>query len=88
MDVRHASAQVTAVFQKVSQIMIEQLEAEISIAAGKTDAALQLLARTTVEEDALTFEVGPPLILKPAHELYGEELVRAVRISTWTWTRT
>ncbi len=31
------------------------------------------------EEDALTFEFGPPIPVKPAHELYGEELQAAHR---------
>jgi len=78
-DTRHASAAEQAIFQKASKIMVEQLQAEIWLGEGKTDAALQLLARTTAEEDALSFESGPPLIIKPAHELYGEELLIAGR---------
>jgi tetratricopeptide (TPR) repeat protein len=78
-DSHHASAPEQAIIEKAFKIMVEQLQAEIWVAEGKTDAALELLARTTTEEDSLSFESGPSLIIKPAHELYGEELLAAGR---------
>jgi tetratricopeptide (TPR) repeat protein len=65
--------------RKGPEIMLEQLQAELWLAESRTDAALELLARSTAEEDALNFEFGPPLIIKPTHELYGEELLTAGR---------
>ncbi|MGA7237213.1 MAG: hypothetical protein WBY44_16120 [Bryobacteraceae bacterium] len=65
--------------RKTAEVMMQQLQAELWIADGKTDQALKLLAQTAAEEDALTFEFGPPMPLKPAHELYGEELLVAHR---------
>lgn len=78
-DTHHASPAEDILLQKVSRILLKQLEAEIMIAEGKTNSGLDLLAQTAADEDAMTFEFGPPLILKPTHELYGEELARAGR---------
>jgi tetratricopeptide (TPR) repeat protein len=65
--------------RKLAQIMVGQLEGELLYAAGKSAEAFQTLAQTAAEEDALTFEFGPPMPLKPAHELYGELLLKAGR---------
>ena len=37
------------------------------------------LAMTAAAEDALTFEFGPPIPVKPAHELYAEFLLASGR---------
>jgi tetratricopeptide (TPR) repeat protein len=65
--------------RKSAEIMMQQLQAELWIAGGKQEQALQLLARTAAQEDSLTFEFGPPIPVKPAHELYAEELLAAHR---------
>jgi tetratricopeptide (TPR) repeat protein len=65
--------------RKTAELMMRQLQAEIWLAEGKKEQALHLLAQTASEEDALVFEFGPPIPLKPAHELYGEELLSARR---------
>ena len=65
--------------RKTAEVMRQQLQAEVWIAEGKQEQALELLRKTTEEEDALTFEFGPPVPVKPAHELYGEELLAANR---------
>jgi hypothetical protein len=64
---------------QTAEIMMQQLQAELWLADGKQEQALQLLARTAAAEDALTFEFGPPIPMKPAHELYAEELLAAHR---------
>lgn len=71
-----ASAETPAE-RKSAEIMMQQLQAELWIADGKQDQALQLLAKTAAAEDALAFEFGPPIPIKPAHELYAEELLAA-----------
>lgn len=58
---------------------MQQLQAELWLASGRKAQALELLARTAAEEDALSFEFGPPIPVKPAHELYAEELLAANR---------
>jgi tetratricopeptide (TPR) repeat protein len=65
--------------RKTADLMMRQLQAELWIAEGKQEQALRLLAQTAAEEDALTFEFGPPIPVKPSHELYGEELLAAHR---------
>jgi hypothetical protein len=59
--------------------MMHQLQAELWLADGRQEQALRLLLQTATEEDALPFEFGPPIPVKPAHELYGEELLAAHR---------
>src|SRR6266545_4576774 len=39
-------------------------------------AALALAREAAAAEDAMTFEVGPPSVVKPAHELLGEMLLK------------
>ena len=73
-----ASAETPAE-RKAAEIMMQQLQAELWIADGKPDQALELLAKTAAAEDELTFEFGPPVPMKPAHELYAEELLAAHR---------
>jgi hypothetical protein len=60
---------------KTAQIMIDQLQAVLLRAEGKKAEALRLLAETATEEDALSYDFGPPVPPKPAHELYGEALL-------------
>jgi tetratricopeptide (TPR) repeat protein len=64
---------------KLAQIMLQQLEGALLFADGKSAEAFTELAQTAAEEDGLTFEFGPPTPLKPAHELYGELLLKAGR---------
>jgi tetratricopeptide (TPR) repeat protein len=63
--------------RKLAQIMSRQVEAAILHAEGKADKAFALLAQTATDEDALGFEFGPPMPLKPTRELYGELLLQA-----------
>jgi tetratricopeptide (TPR) repeat protein len=63
--------------KKSAEIMVHELEALLLRADGKKDAALKMLADAAAAEDAMTFEFGPPVPVKPAHELYGEVLLAA-----------
>ncbi len=65
--------------RKTAEIMLKQLQAELWLTEGKQEQALPLLAQTAAEEDALSFEFGPPIPIKPAHELYAEALSAAHR---------
>jgi tetratricopeptide (TPR) repeat protein len=60
---------------------VEVMEKEISglalFAKGRKDEGLALLAEAAKAEDALTPPSGPPDLLKPAQELYGEALLEA-----------
>ena len=46
---------------------------------GKFDDAVELFRRATSLEEALRPPSGPPEIIKPSHELFGEVLLRAGR---------
>jgi hypothetical protein len=46
---------------------------------GDLSEALTLMQRATVLEESLSPPSGPPGLVKPAHELYGEMLLRADR---------
>ena len=59
------------------QIMEKELQAAILNAQGKKDDALHLLKEATTVEDSMTFEFGPPLPVKPSHEMYAEYLLEA-----------
>jgi tetratricopeptide (TPR) repeat protein len=59
------------------QIMEKELQAAIWNAQDKKEEALQLLKKATAIEDSMTFEFGPPLPVKPSHEMYAEFLLEA-----------
>lgn len=59
------------------QVMEKELHAAILNAQGKKEDALQLLKEATAVEDSMTFEFGPPLPVKPSHEMLAEFLLDA-----------
>lgn len=64
---------------KAAAVMKKQLRGMILFHEGDKENGLKLLQETTGEEDAMSFEFGPPLIIKPSHELYGEMLQQVKR---------
>jgi tetratricopeptide (TPR) repeat protein len=60
-------------------VMAKELEAKILFSRGETERALALAREAASAEDALNFEFGPPLVVKPAHEFLGEMLLEAKR---------
>ncbi|MEO8681761.1 MAG: hypothetical protein ABI665_22130 [Vicinamibacterales bacterium] len=61
--------------KKVSAVMAQQLEAAMLFTEGRREEALVLARQASVVEDGLSFEFGPPIPVKPAHELCGEMLM-------------
>lgn len=63
--------------------MVEIMELEVSALAranvNKFDEAVELLRRATNLEESLRPPSGPPEIIKPSHELFGDVLLRAGR---------
>jgi predicted Zn-dependent protease len=55
--------------------MAQQLEAALLFTEGRREEALVLARQAAVVEDSLSFEFGPPIPVKPAHELVGEMLM-------------
>jgi tetratricopeptide (TPR) repeat protein len=60
-------------------VMERELRAMLMLADGGTDQALALLREATAMEDALPMDFGPPAIVKPSHELFGEVLLQLRR---------
>jgi tetratricopeptide (TPR) repeat protein len=63
-----ANASVAGVFRK-------QLGALSLLQKGQTAAALARAGEAAAAEDAMSFEFGPPAVVKPSHELLGELLL-------------
>ena len=61
--------------KRVAAIMAQQLEAVLIFSEGRRDEALVLARQAAAVEEGLSFEFGPPLPVKPAHELVGDLLM-------------
>ncbi len=68
------SASVTAVLR-------QQLEALALFQKGRTAAGIARAREAAAAEDAMSFEFGPPAVVKPSHELSGELLAAVGRAS-------
>ncbi|MEO8191417.1 MAG: hypothetical protein ABI682_13835 [Acidobacteriota bacterium] len=58
----------------VAAVLRRELEALDLVQKGKTAAAIARAREAAAGEDAMSFEFGPPAVIKPAHELLGELL--------------
>ena len=63
----------------VGKTMGLELEALLALAKGEKAEAVRLAAEAAASEDGMSFEFGPPVVVKPAHELSGEVLLAAGR---------
>lgn len=61
--------------RRVAAVMAQQLEAVLIFSEGRRDEAIVLARQAAVVEEGLSFEFGPPLPVKPAHELVGDLLM-------------
>ena len=60
---------------QIPGILAKELRALLALVDGHKDEALALLRDAAAAEDALPLEYGPPDIVKPTHELFGEVLL-------------
>jgi tetratricopeptide (TPR) repeat protein len=60
-------------------VMEMEVEAMLLAARGKKSAAIAVLERAAVLEDGMAMDFGPPVPVKPAHEMLGEMLLAAGR---------
>ncbi|MEK6768601.1 MAG: tetratricopeptide repeat protein [Gemmatimonadota bacterium] len=75
-----ATARVGDTGDRVVPVILEQeLQAQLRVGAGATEEALALLRDATALEDGMPFEFGPPVVVKPAHEMLGEILLEIGR---------
>ena len=63
----------------MAQVLQNSLRALAELDAGRTAQALELLDEATAAEEGLPLEFGPPIIVKPSHELYGDVLLKLGR---------
>ncbi len=59
------------------RVMALSLEARIAMTAGRERQAMELLAEATAIEGSKPLDYGPPAIVKPSHELWGQVLLEA-----------
>ena len=66
---------------RASNLMIRQLEIEALSASMKKDhaKAIELMKKATALEEETSAPYGPPHLIKPTHELFGEILLRAAK---------
>ena len=58
------------------QLMHKELEAFIQFKMDNDNKALALLQEAIALQDNMRFEFGPPIPVKPVHELFGEVLLQ------------
>ncbi len=63
--------------RRTVQVIADSLEAVIAWTEGRRDQAISLLEGATAIEGSLALEYGPPSIVKPSNELFGEVLLAA-----------
>ena len=63
----------------VGNVMRLELEALLALDRGDQAGAVRLAGEAAAAEDAMSFEFGPPAVVKPAHELSGEILLAAAK---------
>ena len=58
-----------------ARVLAHTLRAVEEMAGGRSSSAIAELEAATALEDSLPLDYGPPPIVKPSHELYGEVLL-------------
>lgn len=69
----HGNASVTETLD-IKELEILAVEASVRLDHAK---AIELMQKAAAQEEALGAPSGPPSLIKPAHELFGEILLRA-----------
>lgn len=64
---------------KMVEIMMLEVSALAASMQGDNDKAIEMMKRATTLEEEMSPPSGPPSLIKPSHELYGEILLRANR---------
>ena len=70
----------TAYRARIIAVEQKELESALALAQGDDDAAEDFLVEATALEAELNTPSGPPLPMKPAHEMYGEFLLARGRM--------
>jgi hypothetical protein len=62
-----------------AEVMVQEAEALLLLMTGKRDEALKILEAAAKAERAMPIEFGPPVVPKPAAEMYADQLLAAGR---------
>lgn len=76
---QQAGTQVPFIAQILKMTEIQEVEIAAMAAAAQGNEAITIMRQATALEEAMPPPSGPPLVIKPAHELFGEILLRAKR---------
>src|SRR6266542_1872435 len=78
---RHGNEPEALIAQIVKMTEVQELEigAVYNASKGTFDEAVKIIRRGAALEAAMPPPLGPPGVIKPAHELFGEILLRAKR---------
>jgi hypothetical protein len=79
MRAQQTGLQVPFIAQILKMTEIQEVEIAAMATAAQGHEAITLMRQATALEEALPPPSGPPLVIKPAHELFGEILLRAKR---------
>jgi len=60
--------------RKAALVMEGELQGLLELRKGDVDRGLALLRQAALDEDAIGYDFGPPVVVKPAHELLAEQL--------------
>jgi tetratricopeptide (TPR) repeat protein len=78
-ELRAMRSQMRGQQAKVLEIMELEVSALAASAKGDANAAIEMMKRATSLEEDMSPPSGPPSLIKPSHELFGELLLRASR---------
>jgi tetratricopeptide (TPR) repeat protein len=62
---------------RMTEIQELEISAIINVAQSHVDDAIKIMKHATALEEAMPPQSGPPIVIKPPHELFGEILLRA-----------
>lgn len=79
IELSRANAAAGAKLDPIDAIMEIELKAVVKLAQGSNDEAVRLMRDATARQDAMPFDFGPPPVVKPTHELFGEMLLKLKR---------
>lgn len=76
---REVRSQMVGQQAKMLEIMELEVSALSAAVKGNANAAIEMMKRATSLEEDMSPPSGPPSLIKPSHELFGEILLRANR---------
>jgi tetratricopeptide (TPR) repeat protein len=78
-ELREVGSQMKGQQAKMLEIMQLEVSALSAATKGNANEAIEMMKRATSLEEDMSPPSGPPSLIKPSHELFGEILLRANR---------